>query len=200
MILLQKHSFTFPKHIYPKPNSSFRSHRVYIFRATEMIISTAISQTLTNQIHRYGSRYHRDGLANSLSSVPIILAPLSSCNQCHRDGLPTFCCLVAIILVPPRCCNRCHRNEVLPYHCTSVAPRCFVLVPPKRPKFISFAQVGLTENSFGATELGQKCVTVGFLCGGYIYPSTPSYPVREPSEHAYTSTIHFLRENHLLMC
>ena len=38
------------------------------------------------------------------------------------------------------------------------------------------------------------------LCGGYIYPSTPSPLAREPSERAYTSTIHFPRQNHLLMC
>ena len=41
---------------------------------------------------------------------------------------------------------------------------------------------------------------IWILCGGYIYPSTPSLFKREPSEHAYTSTTHFLRENHLLMC
>src|SRR3989337_1445555 len=69
---------------YPEPPSSFGlSH----------------CQTLTNWIHQYGSRSHRDGLANSLL-------------------------LVAITSVPPRGCNRCHRDEVCPKHCTSVHPRC----------------------------------------------------------------------------
>lgn len=35
-----------------------RSHRVHLDLAT--------AKTLTNRIHRYGSRSHRDGLANSL--------------------------------------------------------------------------------------------------------------------------------------
>ena len=44
------------------------------------------------------------------------------------------------------------------------------------------------------------CVTVGFCVEAIYTPPAPSPFVREPSEHAYTSTIHFLRENHLLMC
>ena len=52
----------------------------------------------------------------------------------------------------------------------------------------------------GATELGQKCVTVGFRLEA-IYTPPPLLPHKgEPSECAYTSTIHFLIENHLLMC
>ena len=53
---------------------------------------------------------------------------------------------------------------------------------------------------FGLTELGQMCVTVGFCVEAIYTPPPPSPYVREPSERAYTSSIHFLRENHLLMC
>ena len=39
------------------------------------------------------------------------------------------------------------------------------------------------------------------FCVGAIYTPPPTlHSWREPSEHAYTSSIHFLRENHLLMC
>src|SRR3989337_3558010 len=49
------------------PKISIRSHRVHLDLAT--------AKTLTNRIHRYGSRSHRDGLANSLLLVAIILVP-----------------------------------------------------------------------------------------------------------------------------
>ena len=44
------------------------------------------------------------------------------------------------------------------------------------------------------------CVTVGFCVEAIYSPPPPSYHRGDPSECAYTSTIHFLRENHLLMC
>ena len=44
------------------------------------------------------------------------------------------------------------------------------------------------------------CVTVGFCVVAIYTPPPPSPFEREPSERAYTSTTHFLRENHLLMC
>src|SRR3989337_2169749 len=50
------------------------------------------------------------------------------------------------------------------------------------------------------TELGQRLVTVGFEVKAIYTPPPPSYQLREPSEHAYISTIRFLRENHLLTC
>jgi hypothetical protein len=52
----------------------------------------------------------------------------------------------------------------------------------------------------GVTELGQRLVTVGFEVKAIYTPPSPSYLVREPSERAYIFTIHFLRENHLLVC
>ena len=64
-----------------------RSHRVHLDLAT--------AKTLTNRIHRYGSRSHRDGLANSLQSFAITSVPPRFANRSHRDGLPTLCCLIA---------------------------------------------------------------------------------------------------------
>src|SRR3989337_2470547 len=68
----------------PQPLSPFK----YIQNTTFQLGPTEISypeppssfglshcQTLTNRIHRYGSRSHRDGLANSLLLVAIILVP-----------------------------------------------------------------------------------------------------------------------------
>ena len=67
--------------------------------------------------------------------------------------------------------------------------------------------IGLTEitlcpnpNEIGPTEFGKLCVTVRF-CVEAIYTPPPTLHLwREPSEHAYTSNIHFVRENQLLMC
>ena len=41
------------------------------------------------------------------------------------------------------------------------------------------------------------CVTAGFCVEAIYTPPPPSPYVREPSECAYTSSLHFLRENHL---
>ena len=53
---------------------------------------------------------------------------------------------------------------------------------------------------FGLAELGQMCVTVGFCVEAMYTPPPRSTYVRETSERAYTSGLHFLRETHLLMC
>ena len=73
--------------------------------------------------------------------------------------------------------------------------------PTEIPKVHIFYTVRCYRDyRFGATELGQKCVTVGFCVEAIYTPPPPPSQKREPSERAYTSTIHFLRENHLLMC
>ena len=53
---------------------------------------------------------------------------------------------------------------------------------------------------FGPTEFGIMCVTVRF-CVEAIYTPPPSpYSWGKPSDRAYNSTTHLLRESHLLMC
>ena len=56
------------------------------------------------------------------------------------------------------------------------------------------------SSSIRSDWVGQMCVTVGFCVEAIYTPPPPSPYVREPSERAYTSNIHFLRENHLLTC
>ena len=73
-------------------------------------------------------------------------------------------------------------------------------VPPKSPTFESFTQVGLTKFLVQCHRVESKGSNGWILGEGYLYPSTPSYYLREPSERKYTSTIHFLRKNYLLMC
>ena len=59
---------------------------------------------------------------------------------------------------------------------------------------------GHIMNQIGPTEFDKLCVTVRF-CVEAIYTPPPSpHPWGKPSERAYTSTTHFLRESHLLMC
>ena len=53
---------------------------------------------------------------------------------------------------------------------------------------------------FDPTEVGDLCVTVRFCVEAIYTPPPILHSWREPSERAYTSTTHFLRENHLLMC
>lgn len=73
--------------------------------------------------------------------------------------------------------------------------------PTEIPNVHIFYTVWCYEDyGFGATELGQKCVIVGFCVEAIYTPPPPPSQKREPSERAYTSTTHFLRENHLLMC
>ena len=62
----------------PKPSTTFsipnmsktyiptRPHRNFHIRSHRVHLDLATAKTLTNRIHRYGSRSHRDGLANSL--------------------------------------------------------------------------------------------------------------------------------------
>jgi hypothetical protein len=81
--------------------------------------------------------------------------------------------------VPPK--------EGLPYHCTSVALRCFHSVPPKLPKFISFAQVGLTENSSRCHRVWSK------VCNGWIFVwrlYIPLHPLL-PGKRAIRTCLHF---------
>ena len=53
---------------------------------------------------------------------------------------------------------------------------------------------------FGPIEFGIICVMVRF-CVGAIYTPPPSpHSWGKPSDRAYTSITHFLRESHLLMC
>ena len=52
----------------------------------------------------------------------------------------------------------------------------------------------------GPTEFGRLCVTARFCVEAIYTPPPPSSFERVPSERAYTSTTHFLRENHLLLC
>ena len=44
------------------------------------------------------------------------------------------------------------------------------------------------------------CVMVRFCVEAIYTPPPPSHSWREPWKRVYTSSIHFLRENHLLMC
>ena len=95
---------------------------------------------------------------------------------------------------------RTSETRSCPRHCASIALRCSSSVSPRLPTFVSFALVGLTEILVWCHWVGSKLVTVRFLGEGYIYPSTPTYSLREPSEWNTIYTTHFRRENHLLMC
>ena len=121
-------------------------------------------------------------------------------NRCHRDGLPTFYCLIAIISVPPRWCNRCHRNEDMP----TIALRLLrvVSIRSHRDRQRSYLLHSSVSPRFliGATELGQKCVTVGFRVEA-IY--TPPPPLISWESHQNETTLPlsiFWEENYLLMC
>ena len=78
--------------------------------------------------------------------------------------------------------SRSHRDGLA----NSLLPIAIISVPPRY--------------AVGPTEFGDLCVTATF-CVEAIYTPPPSSPLeREPSVRAYSSNIHFLRENHLLMC
>ena len=81
----------------------------------------------------------------------------------------------------------------------------FIRVVPVGPTEIPNVHIFYTVRCyryyrFGATELGQKYVTVGFRVEAIYTPPPPLSQMREPTERAYTSTIYFLSENYLLMC
>ena len=83
---------------------------------------------------------------------------------CINFGLTELC-----ISVSPRWLAK----SLLPYCFTSVPPSCSTSVPPKSPTFISFTLIGLTEFTFGLTDLGQKCVTAGFWVKAIYTPPPP---------------------------
>ena len=115
-------------------------------------------------------------------------------------ALPSFCNDITSL--------RNHRVEIIKISETgfalaialSVPPSCSTSVPPKSLTFTSFTLIGLTEFMFGPTDLGSKCVTVGFWVEAIYTPPPTLHLRRETSEHAYTSNIDFLRENHLVLC
>ena len=136
---------------------------------------------------------------------PTEMALPTLCNhlqlfRSHRDGLPTLCCLIASFWS-----NRVDAIGATEMRfALAIALRSIRVVPigpTKIPNFhIFYTGRCHRDLCFGATELSQKCVTIGFRVEA-IYTPPPPIPLRgEPSECAYTSTIHFLRENHLLMC
>jgi len=73
-------------------------------------------------------------------------------------------------------------------------------VPPKYLTVTFEPDRSHRVHDFGLTELALLCVTVRFCVEAIYTPPPPSPFERDPSERAYTSTTHFLRENHLLMC
>ena len=75
-----------------------------------------------------------------------------------------------------------------------------MLVPSRFLTFTFWTKSISPSSSIWSVRVGSNVCNGWILRGGYIYPSTPSPFVRDPSECAYTSTIHFLREKHLLMC
>ena len=91
-------------------------------------------------------------------------------------------------------------TEFCPSHYTSLAPSCSTSAPPKSPTFISFTRFDLTEFLVWCHRVESKECNSWILGEGCKYPSTPNFSSREPSKQNYSSTIHFLRENHLLIC
>ena len=114
--------------------------------------------------------------------------------------MPTLCCRIASL--------RSYRVDAIGateiWIALAIALRSIRVVrigPTEIPKVHIFYTVRCYRDyRFGATELGQKCVTVGFRVEAIYTPPPPPSQIGEPSERAYTSTIYFLRENHLLMC
>ena len=63
----------------------------------------------------------------------------------------------------------------------------FPFGPTGTSKFISFALVGLTENSSRCHRVWSKVCNGWISCGGYIYPSAPLLP----SKRAIKTCLHF---------
>ena len=85
----------------------------------------------------------------------------------------------------------------------ALAHRSHRVLPVGPPRFLTFTfwtKSVSPSSSIRSDRVGSNVCNGWILCGGYLYPSTPRPYVREPLERAYTSSLHFLRENHLLMC
>ena len=147
-----------------------------------------------------GSRSHRDGLANSLFPVAIISVSPRYAIGPIEFAWPTLCLAYYQ--------NRSHRVWVIGQTEFWIYPNPSTSVPPSWSSRSHRKSLTVTRFTFSArpsflirSHRDWKTVSNGWiLCGGYIYPSTSSSFVREPSEQTYTSNLLFLRENHLLMC
>ena len=81
--------------------------------------------------------------------------------------------------VPPSCIDRSHRDSKVPHFSANRYHRVVY---------------------FGVTKFPLLCVTVGFWLLPIYTPSATSHSWEKHSEHTLHFQIHFLRENHLLMC
>jgi len=94
-----------------------RSHRVHL--------DLASAKTLTDRIHRFGSRPHRDGLANSLLPCCNYFVHTENCNWYHRDSSQTLCCLIASLWSHRVDAIGATETQFCPSHYTSLHPSCF---------------------------------------------------------------------------
>ena len=95
--------------------------------------------------------------------------------------------------VSPSLCNRSHRDLNCPQPLHFGSSELSVSVPPRFLKFISFTQFGATEISFRCHRVGSKVCNGWILCGGYLYPSTPSSFVERAIRNEHHSYLTFLR-------
>ena len=147
-----------------------------------------------------GSRSHRDGLANSLLPIAIISVSPRYAIGPTEFAWPTLCFAYYQ--------NRSHRVCVIGQTELRFYPNPSTSVPPswsyrshRKPERSHF-ELNQSDwvSLFSLTEFGNLCVTTRFCVEAIYTPPPILHSWGEPSERAYTSSIHFLRENHLLMC
>ena len=77
-------------HICPKPKVKL-GPTDFVYSAPPSFIIFSHYQTLVTSVSPMGSRSHRDGLANSLLSVPIVSVPPRFATGPIEFAWPTFC-------------------------------------------------------------------------------------------------------------